>query len=1062
LRAPSAALFSKHHGVLHPLIGAGKILQFPRYFLPCGNRLNLEQKVLSFSKTSTTTSIVVLEGRGETVGSRQNLKLEKVTDHESIFLDHYAWLLGRALDLTRGSKNEADDLVQDLYVRFVFSKSDIDVTDNERLKGYLFRALQNLSTDKHRSRERDPLSSLQTVDYDSMETALAAVDRSRLLYIRSDLAGICEYACFRRKSSRVGSVLILRFFLGYFPSEIATLLKSTPIAVHKLVETARLEAKAFLRRPGSLHLPGQDSIVRASFTKLCLPDDPTTLFARLHGRVFEEKEGGCLASDEFDLIYSDGSKRELTTLEIAHLVSCRACLERANHLLHFPDLSQRFPDDTNERNSSNPPSSCGAGKRTVEKMRRKIRATHEHRPNTLEIAVDGHVKGAQRVTSALSRFQILLKRSSNPRYITVLSEQGYDLLYLDLQDQEFPGLTPLRAEIALSDERSLVLELNPSGSASVIDLTYYDPALEIDDESWVLGEERHPIIQAEPEHISRPLARPWLPQRFWRTLSGWLSGTGNRLPISVGAAIGLAALFAVSLPWITQQKKGSQGLPTATALLAQSERAAHVAIPAGGASRRTFAIEVRNGSGNLIESATVQTLHGTLPERNASRLIGSNHKLLAGHWTDSAGKFATYTPKTGLKRPSPALSSAVTLDEAWSQVPDAAAFDRMAEKPDNIRVHPQKNGYELVYNETANAPSVSPVYADLVLSGNDLHATSETLRLKEGKVTREYRFRELTYEVLRPNQVTEGDFEPDASLRDLPAPGSITPVGAGSSAHLTLAALQLLSNLGPEVERIVNLERLNDGTVELNGVFPTSEQKASFAAVFRSLDGGAHLKLDLHASTEAMPSAKVPKPMQVESLDAIAVDTQRIPFDSEIRPVLAQQGLAGEQLDQGVRQISSAILTHSAQLHREGWSVSQIAAHDFSLEELQSMKPEDQMLWLTLLEKHIRSFDEQLAGIRMELLPIWREEKARFPGSPVALPSLHDAGELKEAAIILNHDSERLDRLLTAGFTLSPSLPANYNFADVGQLMSDLDTEEKTLQGTIERLHAFRQTEAGK
>lgn len=998
------------------------------------------------------------------MGSRKNLKLEKVADHEDIFLDHYAWLLDRANQLTRGAKGEAEDLVQDLYVRFVFSESDIDTSDNERLKGYLFRALQNLSKDKHRTRSRDPLSSLQTVDYDSMETALAAADRSRLLYIRSDLAGICEYACFRRKSSRSGSVLILRFFLGYFPSEIAALLRTTPVAVHKLVETARLEAKAFLKRPGSLHIPGCESILKASFAKICLPDDPVALLARLHDRVFKEAEGECFTAEEFDLIYSDKTNRQLATHKIAHLVSCRNCLERANSLFHFPSLLQRFPDDFNDRNQGGkPPSSGGIGKRTAEKMRKSVRATHEHRPKTLEVAVDGHVRGAQRVTSALSRFQILLKASSNPKYITVQSEQGYDLLYLDLQDQEFLGLPERRTEIALSDDRSLVLELSPRGHASVIDLTYYDPALEIEDESWMFEEERLPVSQAEGENTSETVERPWLPGRLWHAVADSLSGIDSRLPIGIGVAIGLAGLFALSLPWLKQTHEDPHGLPTATSLLAQSERAARIAIPAGGASRQTFALEVRNDRGRVVQSGTVETLRSATPERRARRMFGANHKLLAGRWANSSGKIATYSSKTGLQHLSSGPEKSIALDEAWSEVPDAADFDHVTATSEKIQVQPRADGYELVYSQPVGKLSTSLVYADLVLSGKDMHATSETLRLKEGKLTREYRFRELTYEVLAPNQVTESDFEPDASLSASPASASIAPVGEVSSAHLALAALQLLSNLGPDVEQIVNLDRLSDGTVEVSGVFPTSEQKASVTGVFRALGGGSRLKLDLHASDEAMQPANTTAAVQTAAVESLAVDTERIPFDSELRPVLAQQGLAGEQLEARMRQITNAVITHSAQLHRDAWSINQIAAHDFSLEELQTMKPVDQMLWLTLLEKHIRSFDEQMGAIRQDLLPIWHEKKARFPDPSATLPSLHDTGELKDAAIILNHDSERLDRLLTAGFTLSPaSLPPNYNFADVAQLMSDLDSEEKTLRTTLERLQSFGQAETRK
>jgi hypothetical protein len=101
------------------------------------------------------------------------------------------------------------------------------------------------------------------------------------------------------------------------------------------------------------------------------------------------------------------------------------------------------------------------------------------------------------------------------------------------------------------------------------------------------------------------------------------------------------------------------------------------------------------------------------------------------------------------------------------------------------------------------------------------------------------------------------------------------------------------------------------------------------------------------------------------------------------------------------------------------------------------------------------------AALRTELTPLTHDQRARLPDSSENPSSLQDAGELKQSATTLNLNSERLDRLLTAGFTLSPSsLPANHNFADIGPFMSNLDREENALRSTIERLQTFGQADA--
>ncbi len=121
------------------------------------------------------------------MGAPKLQKLEKSIDHEKVFLAHYQWLLKWARQLTQGSTSEAEDLVQDLYVRFVQASAGPKIGDDEQLRGYLYKTLKNLFISGRLRHGRDALSSLLIVDFDSLEFALSAVDRSRLLLVRSDL-----------------------------------------------------------------------------------------------------------------------------------------------------------------------------------------------------------------------------------------------------------------------------------------------------------------------------------------------------------------------------------------------------------------------------------------------------------------------------------------------------------------------------------------------------------------------------------------------------------------------------------------------------------------------------------------------------------------------------------------------------------------------------------------------------------------------------------------------------------------------------------------------------------
>src|SRR5260370_5538965 len=189
--------------------------------------LAFNPRIRAFSCTCEGPRARVVALTGGALTSQKPLKFEKNSrDHETIFLNHYDWLVDWAKQLTQGASEEADDLVQDLYVRFVQMTSGPDLSSDDQIRAYLYTSLKNLFISKKLRNGRDAISGLLAVDFDYVEFAMSAVDRSQLLHVRSDLAGICEYACIRRKTSRAAAALILRFFLGYLPTEVMALLRA--------------------------------------------------------------------------------------------------------------------------------------------------------------------------------------------------------------------------------------------------------------------------------------------------------------------------------------------------------------------------------------------------------------------------------------------------------------------------------------------------------------------------------------------------------------------------------------------------------------------------------------------------------------------------------------------------------------------------------------------------------------------------------------------------------------------------------------------------------------------
>jgi DNA-directed RNA polymerase specialized sigma24 family protein len=954
-------------------------------------------------------------------------------------------------------------LVHDLYVSFVQSAARPDLEDPDRLRGYLNRALENFFVSKTRRNGSDALSGLIVSDFDTIEYALTAVDRSQLLVVRSDLATICEYACIRRWSHRAASVLILRFFFGYFPSEIVELLQSKRSAVDQLTKTGRLEARAYLTHPGSLAFMGGKPQAPPLFPPY-LPDNPTDLNAELRRRLFSETEGACFSRTEISNRYSEPSRSPFSTLELAHLVSCSSCLDRVNEALNLPSLSMRFFSDSNEPRDGDPSSSGPSlpGNRTPDAdngshepadLHRRLREVFEHRPETLQVAVNGTVLGSTLVASSFNEINLKLELP-HPEFVEVLSEQGRRLLYLDLRKSIEIVTGPESAEVQLSDNRRLRAEMTWGAGVPVVHVTYQDPLM--DDEPDISSYEWSPSLSpAEMFTLRSAQEQKQQTPRWWKKLIAPLVDADWRPILKYGGATAIVILLAGLFLHLTRQRH-TAAEPTAATLLQESLQEEARSVPLHGAIHRTFAFEVRSDKGDVLESGNVETFRSLAPKRSAMRLRSANGKILAGRWVDSAGKVTTYPSTKERSRSAHGLDRPSLFDRAWEHAPDGADFAQLTDEA-KLTVERNQSSYDLGYSSETTSDGPAVLSAHLVLATDTKRPIEETLRIRENHATHDYRFRQLTYEIVKPGPALESDFAPDSELVSLHPriPGEAGPGVSGP--HITLQVLQLLSNLGPEVERIVDVERMPDGGVSINGVFPTAEEKQAVQRVFEPLRTSHQLRVALHSGDETPVPDSPHTKLIVDDLDPVSVKDGRIPLDADLRSALSANGVPEEELEPRIHDITTSALRHCSGVHREAWTIHQIAADDFSRSELQSMQPEDRMLWLTLLDKHIRMYSVELAAVSSDLTPLFPSDKAP-PSASSSAPALQSIDQLDTVADTLNQDSERLDRLLTSALTLSPSvLPANHNAKLIEQLLAALRTQESRLHSTIERLQTFGQ-----
>src|SRR5678815_1435707 len=119
-----------------------------------------------------------------------------------------------------------------------------------------------------------------------------------------ELQQICAYACFRKESSRAGSVLILRFFLDYFPTEIASVLGSSRHCVDQWQRLASREVKLFMNDPGRLRFV--ESKNAAAYSWNGYPSSENDLMLALRAMIFSSRQGACLSKQELETAYASG------------------------------------------------------------------------------------------------------------------------------------------------------------------------------------------------------------------------------------------------------------------------------------------------------------------------------------------------------------------------------------------------------------------------------------------------------------------------------------------------------------------------------------------------------------------------------------------------------------------------------------------------------------------------------------------------------------------------------------------------------------------------------------
>jgi RNA polymerase sigma factor (sigma-70 family) len=483
--------------------------------------------------------------------------LPRPDSFEDVFLERYDDLLRAALAIT-GGRREAEDLVQDAFVRVLLARPDL--ASIEHPDAYLRTILRNLHMARLRRKAYRSETPLSIPDFDSAQFAARALSPSQWTQARYDVAAACRYACTRRLTSKTGSVFLLRFVHGFVPSDIARIARLTRDTVDITLLRGRAEVKAYLEQPARA-LQG----LGGGLVPMSIPDaepdadDDADFLARVREAVFALRHARCIEAEHLRRLYVSTHATSIPAKVLAEIVTCPHCLDRVSRLTQAPPPVERPRDSEPPSQGSRPSPLHIATRDTARRAAAEhlCRAVRAHRPHLLRVLVNGFEVATHEMNGASTRVTQTLSATEPVWLVEVYSEQDVCLASLDVSP---PPEAPAeqRATVALADDRRIEVALSFLKQWPTLHLVSEDPAYAAlpatpGAEEALLGapvleagvleagvpdadvpeRERRPDSFASVRTASAPAASPWRLFQRWRGWSPWTPRRPARLAWAV-------------------------------------------------------------------------------------------------------------------------------------------------------------------------------------------------------------------------------------------------------------------------------------------------------------------------------------------------------------------------------------------------------------------------------------------------------------------------------------------------------------------------------------------------
>jgi RNA polymerase sigma factor (sigma-70 family) len=952
---------------------------------------------------------------------------KKSTTHEELFLERYPDLMSWAFQISRYDRNKAEDLVHDAYIQLTLVRPDLESIQN--LDGYLYGMLRNMHSAELRRNFRAPTSPLSVVEYDSALLSLQrASDQVQTAHMQDQLRSVCAYACERKESSKAGSLLLLRFFHGYYPSETARIAGTRRVTVDSWLRIARAEAKLYLEDPQALKFITEGFKPAPAFWSM---RNEWEFLDEIAQQISDSRRGECFSERKLRAIYSDSEPEVLDTEALAHIASCQACLIKAAKILNLPSRDDRNPPDCLGRDPK-PGEKSKKARRGVagsHNLRLQLEDMTEHRPNELQIAINGFTVGTQKVISERIEHSLNLSLQEQVGLIEVLSEQGIRLLCLYVESPP-NGAIEQRACVQLSDDRTLGVVLAFREQWPTLELTYSDPHFaEVTSDPESIPNAEATVNKAKWSK-SGPVSlfqSDFLMSAVRVTHHFWLR------PAVVTAIVLLLMAIALFVVHRTSQ------VPVAAELLARAQTAERSTVLADTeVLHRSISFEERKANAAVVRGRVEfwRAKNG----KTARRLYSNNGELLAGAWqadgTAAQNVFYNHGAKLKVSPLAQSRDHSVSTEHLWLLDPSAVTFSALVRGMSG-RIESTGSQYIFTYRQPLERTGESDgaiIEAKLVVERESLHALSQSFVFDEGNgQQRSFDFKELSVERVPAAEIEEKIFQPDAELlTPIESSPSIPPATVSTLKPAVTEATHLptVAELGAlEVNILYLLDQINANSGEqievrrspgrellVEAIVDTDKRKAEILQALASMSNNYLVRMTVVTLAEAL-SRETGEKRAPQELDTVVVLSDRIPAYEEVRRYVERSSVTPGDVENEIRRFSGRMIDESRQSLLHVFALKHLVER-FTPADLGSLNAESRAKWREMIRGHARGFRQSTAALRRDLNPVFPHMEAGQPTDNV--DEINDDRELLEAVKSLVNFASATDDAISRAFSISP------------------------------------------